>query len=329
MLSRPLALLAALLLSVLVAPAPAQAAEGEASWAIRTASNTYGDARQNFSYTLNPGATVEDALVVHNDGTEPITLAVYAADGFTTTDGQLDLLRTDQESHGVGVWVTAGRSTVKIKPGREKQVPFALAVPDNATPGDHLGGIVTSLTSEANDAGIAVDRRLAMRIRVRVSGELAPQLTVEDPHVDYDGTANPLGTGEATVEYTIHNTGNAILAARQEVRVTGPFGWAGRDAPDLPDTPELLPGERWTVSVPVDGVPPLVRLSAQVRLVPLLNDAAGSTSTLDAVEETGHGWAVPWTLLLVVVLVGGGGTGLVVRDRRLRAAVRETASASA
>ncbi|WP_246086700.1 hypothetical protein [Nocardioides humi] len=81
--------------------------------------------------------------------------------------------------------------------------------------------------------------------------------------------------------------------------------------------------------MPVDGVPPLVRLSAQVRLVPLLNDAAGSTSTLDAVEETGHGWAVPWTLLLVVVLVGGGGTGLVVRDRRLRAAVRETASASA
>ena len=40
------------------------------------------------------------------------------------------------------------------------------------------------------------------------------------------------------------------------------------------------------VSVPVHGVAPAVRLAAKVTLVPLLTDAAGSVSSLPAVETS-------------------------------------------
>lgn len=297
--------------------------DGDVAWAIRTAANRFGDGRQNYSYTLAPGGSLRDAIVITNHGTAPITLAVYAADGFTTDGGQLDLLRTDQESTGVGAWVRPARGTVTVAPEKSVSVPFRLTLPDNATPGDHLGGIITSLTQEGSSGGINVDRRLAMRIRLRVSGDLKPQLSVEDLRVSYDGTANPAGAGGATVDYTIRNTGNAILAARQDVSVAGPFGWLRTSADDVADTPELLPGEEWHVSVPVDDVRPTGRISARVRLTPLLTDAAGSVNTLDQVEATTHAWALPWTLVLAILLLVAAAAGWLLRVRRRRAADRD------
>ena len=116
--------------------------------------------------------------------------------------------------------------------------------------------------------------------------------------------------GDATVRYTIRNTGNAILTARQTVSVAGPFGrWAVK-AGALADSPALSPGATWTGSASLQDVTPALRLKATVTLVPLLTDAAGSTAPLPAVKEAGHAWAVPWVpvvaLLVVCGLVGAG-----------------------
>ena len=57
------------------------------------------------------------------------------------------------------------------------------------------------------------------------------------------------------------------------------------------------------MSAPVSNVTPAVRLTATVTLHPLLTDAAGSTAPLAAVKATGHAWALPWTLLVGIVLI--------------------------
>lgn len=296
--------------------------DGDVAWAVRTASNKYGEGRQNYRYTLDPGGTLRDALVVTNHGKQPLTLAVYAADGFTTGGGQLDLLTTDTESTGVGLWVRPGQKSVTIGPEKSVEVPFTLTLPDNATPGDHMGGIITSLT-QPGTAQINVDRRLAIRIQLRVGGDLDPVLSVDDPKISPSGTLNPFGRGGATVDYTVRNTGNAILSARQSVSVSGPFGLLESEAGDIPDTPQLLPGESWKVSVPVDDVATAVRLAATVHLTPLLQDASGSTSTLPQVEETTHAWAIPWVLLVVVLLVVAAIVVAVVLRRRRRDQARD------
>lgn len=297
----------------------AVAADDDVAWAVRTASNKFGADRQNYRYTLNPGGSVRDGLVVVNHGKEPIVLAVYAADGFTTDGGQLDLLTDDVESTNVGAWVHAARAMVRVQPGKSVEVPFRLTLPENATPGDYLGGIITSLTQADAAAGMNVDRRLAMRIRLRVGGDLGPGLAVVGPRVSFDGPTNPFGKADATVDYTIRNTGNAILAAKQTVSVTGPFGSLEVDAADVPDAPELLPGEEWKVSVPVQGVRPTARLAATVSLTPLMTDASGSITPLDEVEATTHTWAIPWTLLVLLVAVVGLVVGEIVVTRRRRA----------
>lgn len=304
---------------------PARAAEGDVTWTVRTAANDYGEDRSSFGYAVNPGGAAEDALVVANHGTDPLNLAVYAADGFTTEKGQLDLLTEGKKSRSIGSWVRAGRKSVRIAPGKSAEIPFTVKVPDNATPGDYVGGILTSLKQADDTEGIAVDRRLGIRIKLRVSGALRPALAVEDVHVDYRGSANPFARGDATVTYSLHNTGNALLSGTQKVTLNGPFGTLSTDAGTVAAPPELLPGERWKVTVPVHDVTPALRLTATVAVTPLVTDAAGSTTALDPVRTTAHGWAVPWTLLLLLVLVlGAAAAGFVlVRRARVRRARHE------
>ncbi|MFC6077405.1 DUF916 domain-containing protein, partial [Microbispora camponoti] len=146
---------------------------------------------------------------------------------------------------------------------------------------------------------------LGIRIRLRVGGELKPSLSVEDLRVRYSGTPNPLGTGEATVTYTVRNDGDSILSARQAVALSGPFGHWDARAGHIDDSPPLLPGDTWKVSVPVRGVTPALRLTGTVTLVPLLTDAAGSVAPLAAVDGTAHAWTLPWAPLLVVVVLCG------------------------
>ncbi|WP_406106770.1 WxL protein peptidoglycan domain-containing protein [Micromonospora globbae] len=297
---RTTALLLAAVAAVGVGAGPASAADGDVAWTVRTASNSYGATRSSFSYTVNPGGHLEDAMVVANRGPAPLNLTVYAADGFTTDAGQLDLLTRDKKSVAVGAWVRAGAASVAIQPGKTATVPFTVDVPDNATPGDYVGGILTSLTQPDQAQGINVDRRLGIRITLRVGGELKPSLAVEDLHVDYSGTWNPFGRGDATVTYRIRNTGNAALSSQQKATVAGPFGLLRATADDLPAAPELLPGESWTVTAPVRNVSPAIRLAATATLTPLLTDPSGSVTPLEAVTGTAYGWAGPWALMLLV-----------------------------
>ncbi|MEU2678354.1 DUF916 domain-containing protein [Streptomyces sp. NPDC007107] len=312
-----LALLAALAFGT--STGPARAAGGDVTWTVRTAANDYGDDRSSFSYGVNPGGRVEDAMVVANHGTTPLRLAVYAADGYTTEKGQLDLLTQEKKSPSIGSWVHAADDSVEIAPGKTAEVPFTVEVPRNATPGDHVGGILTSLKQSGDTEGIAVDRRLGIRIKLRVSGALKPTLAVEDTHIGYEGSAGPFARGDATVTYTLHNTGNALLSGTQKVTLTGPFGTLSTDAVGIAAPPELLPGERWKVTVPVHDVTPAFRLTATVTVTPLITDAAGSTTALDPVRATAHGWAVPWALLLLLVLVLAAAAAAFVSVRKARA----------
>ena len=132
----------------------------------------------------------------------------------------------------------------------------------------HLGCSVTSLTQASAAGSTNVERRLAIRIRLRVGGEFKPGLSVKDVHVDYSSMLNPFGKGDATITYTIHNTGNAIVAARQAAAISGPFGRLRVRSDEVDDSPQLLPGDTWTVSVPIHEVAATVPLTVTVTLVP-------------------------------------------------------------
>ena len=287
----------------LVPAGSAQAAGDDVTWTVRTASNGFGAERTGYNYTINPGSKVDDALVVSNHGDTALELGVYAADGYTTEAGQFDLVVGGAKSVSVGAWVRGGTDRITVAPGQTVEYPFTVTVPKNATPGDYAGGIVTSLAQPDDAQGINVDRRLGIKISLRVGGDLKPALAVEDAHVDWNGGLNPFAGGDSTMTYTIHNTGNAVLTSQQVAGVTGPFGMLPTSADKIKAPPQLLAGEKWDVSVPIHDVPASVWLAATATVTPVVTDASGSTTTLEPITATATGWAVPWMLLLIVVVL--------------------------
>jgi hypothetical protein len=277
--------------SVAALAGPAVAADDGARWTVTPADNRFGAGRQDYGYTLSPGGRLLDDVVVANQGATTLHLALRATG-----------------SDRVASWVRFARDAVTVAPGASVTVPFTITPPKDAAAGDHVAGIVAA----PDGAG----PRPGLPLRLRVSGPLKPALSVESVRVHYAGTSSPLGTGDATVTYTIHNTGNATLRARPTVSASGPLGTWSRHAGRIADAPALPPGGTWEGSASLSGVAPALRVGATVKVVPLLIDASGSIAPLPAVAASGHALAVPWTLLIVLVVVLGL-AGVVVRRVRV------------
>jgi hypothetical protein len=279
------------------APTPSvapDATDGAVRWSVQPSGPKGPTGRNYFSYDLAPGSTVTDQVGVTNLSDRPLTFAVYGTDAYTTTDGAFALLPADQPATDVGTWIGVERRSWTVQPGERQDIPFRLTVPQNATPGDHAGGVIAAVAQvgvTADGQQVRLDQRVAARVYLRVSGELRPAVTVESVRVSYDTPINPAGRGDMTVTYRIRNSGNVRVGGTGTLLVDGPFGWTlARTAPV--DLPELLPGATFTVTEQVTGVPPTLRLTATVDLAPTTVDAA-----LPPVQRAASVWAPPWLLL--------------------------------
>ena len=131
--------------------AAAVESETMVSWSVRPADTAQGRDRPNFAYELNPGGTLGDALFVTNRSAEPIVLDVYAADGFLTPDGSLDILAGGEESTELGSWVDIDANQLTLASGESAEVPFSVAVPPETPPGDYAAGVVASMLVTADN----------------------------------------------------------------------------------------------------------------------------------------------------------------------------------
>lgn len=322
------ALLAAALLLLVPGPAGVAAAATDPatdpaalSWGVVPADGDQGTGRANFAYAVEPGTELRDAVVVTNHGQSPLELDVYAADARTTTSGQLDLLPADEPSTGAGTWVALDVPHVSLAAGASVEVPFTVRVPADATPGDHSGGVVTAAVSADDGSTVRLDRRLALRMHLRVAGEVAPALTIEGLTVEHHGTPNPVGAGSVVVRYRVTNTGNARIVATEAVTVAGLAGTRRTvEAVPADEAVEVLPGSGVEREVVLDDVRALGSVDVQVLAAATavgLGGGATARATADASVV-----AVPWALaVLVLALAGGIVALLVVRRRRARAAV--------
>lgn len=310
--------LAALIAAASFFAPPATAADAPAiAWTVETVDGANGADRPNFAYALDPGATVTDAMRVTNTGTTALDLAVYAADAFTTSTGDIDLNTTDTPSVDAGAWVTVEAGQLVLAPGAQADVTFSITVPADATPGDHSAGLVTSFRGGTSGGTIDVDRRLGTRITVRVAGELAPAVEVAAVDTSYRPSWNPFEPGTLVVRYRLTNAGNTLVTATDATRASGPWGIA-ETRPEPAALPEIIPGS--TVDV-VREVPiaPWGWVTGTVVTEPE-SIGFGAQGLATVTREFGV-LAVPWTLLGVFVLIAGAIVAVwIARRRRMRQA---------
>lgn len=303
---RPILITAASAVLLAASPAAAQAEPAPATWGVNPSSQDGPDGRAAFDYALDPGETVIDFVGVSNFGTEPITLRLYASDAFTGESGAFDLLPADQEPVDVGSWIGFNEDLLTVEPRTRLDVPFALTVPADATPGDHVGGIVAAVTEESTDASgddLLVERRVGARVHLRVSGELEPALDPGLTRLTYHYDWNPVQAGAATFDYEVENTGNVRLQGELIARFAGPWGLLEHEAV-IAELPQILPGDRYEGTAEADGLWPLARLDVELLVRPEAVAPADAEPRLPSSSREEHLWAPPWPQAAVAAALG-------------------------
>lgn len=316
---------------VLGTAVPAPAAELAAapggtniSWAVAPSTSAGPDGRTHFSYTgVQPNSVVHDYIGITNYSAQPVLFHVYGVDGITTTSGTIGLKPAAAQSTDIGGWISVEHGTVTVAPHTRLNEPVSLTVPANATPGDHVGGVVASVTEATQGGKVTRDDRVGVAMYLRVAGPLNPGFTIEGVSAGgYHDNWNPFAGGDTTVSYTVQNTGNVRLGANQRITVTGLFGITfGSMTPNA--LQQVLPGGRVRVTAHVTGIFPAGPMDLHIDVTPTTVPGAPPIGHMPTASYTTGMFAGPWAqlvLLIVLVALGIGIWRYLLWRRRGRAA---------
>ncbi len=190
-----------------------------------------------FAYNLVAGSTFEDAAVVVNDGESPVALRLYVADGVTAINGGTAFANAGQDRNGVRAWLATDTSELELAGGQEVRVPFTLSVPPDATPGDHVAGIVVEAPPKGGGGqgvAAAVVERAGVAVVVRVPGPPLERLSVGEMCLNQE-------TGSNYFETPVTNDGNVLTRGEGSLVLTTTDGEEVFNRPVDLDT--VLPGD--------------------------------------------------------------------------------------
>lgn len=273
------------------------------SWALSAGDSSQTGDRSSMLYDLLPGATTTDAVTLFNFSNVPLTFKVYATDAFNTPEGDFDLLAGDEEPTDVGTWIRLPQRDIAVPANKQVTFPITVKVPRDATPGDHVGGILASSSAQGtgpNGKIVNLDRRTGTRVYVRVKGDIAPSVSVEKVRTSYSPKLNPLD-GSSEVTYRIRNNGNVRLTGKHRVSVAGPLGFLERKTKPR-DLEDLLPGEEVTFTEHLSGVAAsgLSFANVEVDVDPVVTEGEG----IDTVSRSAVAPAVPLAVLAALAAAG-------------------------
>jgi hypothetical protein len=311
---------------------PAASAASNGSWSVfpYRAPDAAGAGRTLFDFSARPGQSIDDAFTLSNSTGHAIHFDVYPADAYDIPSGGGFALRgAGQHNVGVGAWIHLPASVAHgyTLPARTAAtVPFTVAVPADATPGDHAGGIValdvTGAPTSGSHVQFQVRRGVGVRVYLHVLGPVRPGLAVTgiEPRASVPPLAFATGSGSADVRFDVVNTGNTLFSrVRVQAYATDAFGDTVKTFRPTVLT-AVLPGSHETVTEPTwRGLPFAGPVTVHVHV---------TASGVDRTASSGF-WVVPWLLVAVVVVAVAGVAFWWTRRRRRRRARGEGPEAAA
>ena len=270
--------------------------------------------RPTFVYTLQPGQKQDDSVVVANTTDQPQTLAIYAANAFSTSTGKIGVRPNDVAKSGPVDWLHLSNQVVngrlEFKPQSSATIPFTILVPVGTPPGDYAFGIAAAPTTAATPIkgknSLQVITAVATLVLLRVPGPMNPSVRLDGLKIKATTPVLPgIDGGTTDVGLSIVNDGNQMLSANVVITEYDLFGSVIHTEPTI-ELPRLLPGSKvkftrsWNEGPAIEG-------SIKVAI---------TTDTNAAATRSKNFWNLGWATLIIpgaiVLLV------LLLRWRRRR-----------
>lgn len=240
-----------------------------------------------FSYALTRGASVDDAVIVSNQDSAPITLRFYAADAVTAINGGTAFGGPEETRQGARRWLLATTGEITIPAGGRLRVPFSVRVPDDARPGDHVAGwVVEGPAQRAGGSGIGTTLvpRVGIAVVVRVAGEASARLALGDLCLNQE-------SGSDYLQLTAANGGDVIVRASGTLRVLAEDG--GELARRPIELGSIMPRDSTFLRVDAPGAVPVGRVIIAVDLVQSDGTPVSARIPLVVPERKVNGCAAP------------------------------------
>lgn len=260
-------------------------AEGNVSFGIRPTKAYEGNPESfgsfgYFVHSLAPGGSLSDEAMVMNSGDVPVTLKLYAADAVTAIEGGTAFANEGEEKNGVASWLALPVSELTLEPGEERVVPFTISVPADASPGQHVAGLVLE-AAPSGEAPLSGEGEVQFAVKVVRRAGVAVLIDVPGPHVaglEISGAGLRQQDDQgATFVVAVRNTGNIFVRGEGSLVIKDRQGTELASIPLKMDT--VLPGDATTFQVTHP-----VRLADGDYLLSAVLEYDGKTAVLEGME---------------------------------------------
>jgi hypothetical protein len=170
-----------------------------------------------FIYSLDPGATYSDTVVVSNTTNKEWIVDLYPADSIKSSGGGFALKQKSANMVELGSWIKLEKSEIKLKPLESKKVDFTITIPKDLGVGDYSGAILFEKRTpedEKSNGGVKVNLRTGVRIYQTVPGKILEELEF----IKLDIIEND--KGEKIVHSEVKNVGNVSSEAKFETIIS-------------------------------------------------------------------------------------------------------------
>jgi len=301
----PLATTAATSASAPLAPG---AAKGPVSFSFGPYALPGTSPRPYFSFSMEPGLTVGDALFLQNRSSFPQTFRLYATDVFNKTNGGAFAFRGESATPtGPASWidldlkgsVVQSGNIVVIPADTAWRIPISVTAPSGVAPGVYAAGIValdiTTIGTPSKANYIQVHEGIGSRVFMTIIGKISHSAAVGTVWTTHGGGGLwPLGgSRHAELHVQVVNTGNSVINQLTVARSLSPLLGSTTHLPSV-KLLALLPGSKVILSAPITVTSAEGPTSVHVDL-----------TSASGFHATGGGtvWFFPWALLIVVVVV--------------------------
>lgn len=173
---------------------------------------------------INPGDSYSQVLKATNLGSETQQFYIVLRDiEGINQDGAPVFSESNAEKTGfeLTTWITVPEGPVEIAGGATKEIPFSIAVPQDAAPGSHFGGIFLSREPiKPETIGTGVGFQVGTVVVLRVAGDVVEDARIREFSTDKDIYSSP------TVTFTtrIENPGNVLVQPRGPIDIVDFLG---------------------------------------------------------------------------------------------------------
>lgn len=172
----------------------------------------------------NPGDVLNEEVKITNVSGEDKQYFIYKRDIIGVEDGGVPIFAeegTEKTGFEITEWVTITAEPINVKAGETIILPISIAVPQNASPGSHFGGVFVSLEApKLREIGAGVGYEVASILSIRISGDV-----IDDARVRSFSTDRLFySTKDINFSAKIENQGNILIRPRGPLEIKSMLG---------------------------------------------------------------------------------------------------------